>query len=245
MKILRLHTLLFIIISLLTILACQDEGVELEGIELETIQKIRLTILGESSSHSNIDPINIILEVLDESLEVERVVIELNDSIVQLTASLENWESPYTYSSYSWYDEETIPLGNYTIKATVYDVQGEAHIDRVNIEVVDYREQYLGDFTFTTFYSEGSDSIVYDGFISTFSSSDTIHTEFKSVTPTIRDIKIKYSSCCYMAPFLRPDGAFNLGRLAGYSGHFISPDTVKIFINGWPFSPTPVIGVRR
>ncbi len=242
MKILRLNSLLFIITSLLAILACQDEGVELEGIESETIQKIRLTILGESSSHSNIDPINIILEVLDESLEVERVVIELNDSIVQLTASLENWESPYTYSSYSWYDEETIPLGNYTIKATAYDVQGEAHIASVNIEVVDYRQQYLGDFTFTTFQYDGLPETVYDGTISIFDMSDTIDTEYSTWPATINNIKIKYHPRLYIGPFLRSDGSFSIGRLAGYGGQFLSPDSVRFRFRGYS---SYIIGIRK
>ncbi len=202
---------------------------------------IQLRLIDNQEVFTNSDPISFVLDVLDTTLSITNVEIMINDSLARLPVSLQNWESPNTYASYYWYNDETLPLGKHTIKALVYDEKDSIITTSIEIEIEDYRQRYLGDYLFSHYSYPCCDpsacepieslTTTYDGSILVWELSDS--TKFPNETwpqtTPLKRLKINYESGRMLYPVLNGEGFCTecWGRYY-QGGSFIGTDTLKM-----------------
>jgi hypothetical protein len=258
MKTLRLHNILLKVLSILIISACKEEQVI-----PEFSKRIDLFVPGDLAVFPNHDTLHFTLEIIDRDLEITWVELSINDSVIQLPVSFQNWESPYLNGSFYWYDQETLPIGRHTIKASVMDNQNNILTDEFEVEIVDFRKKYEGHYLFTAFDCRG-DTVFseFEGWVKVFNPADTLFynetfgmnnpSDWDGNPPTERRVSIHYTANSVITPVLTrfSNGQDHFGYNyygLGTGGAFTSNDTVIFFYSGcgkYQFEATTVKGVR-
>lgn len=229
-------SLLPILLSL-SFIRCTDE------MEPNIHPAIKLLVLEDMLEYPNHGTINFVLEVYDKRLGITKVEIAVNDSIVRLPTSLQNWESPYTYASYYWYEQETLPIGNHSIKVLVYDDQNSVTADSLNIEIEDFREKYYGDYHFTSVYYINNNPNPYD--------TTYFDGGWMEAGSAPRQIKIQYGLNSHLTPDfykIQNTDRFGSGLGPGKSGGFMGLDTLNMTFSSsgaGGSSSTIITGIRK
>lgn len=245
----------------LTLIQCIDK------VDPTTGPAINLMIVEDNIVYPNHDTIHFVLERFDNELEIAKIEILVNDSLVIMPASFQNWESPNTYASYYWYETETLPIGIHTIKALVYDAENLVTESSITIEIEDFREKYYGDYHYVLISGcDDTEINSFDGWIKEFNVSDssefhdafssTVYNDWSGHPPLKRRMTIHFANNEIVTPVFYAGNDFDGFNHSGswvftLGGEFPAQDTIEFsFVNGRPCGRygrdyTSVTGIRK
>ncbi len=149
-------------LALVSLISCNDDA----DVIIRNPPIIKL-MLGNKLSFENTEHINVTASTAYSDGEISKVEILINDSVVVTI-----YESPYQYE---WYNKDLIEPGFYRIKAIAYDGQDSIGSDERQIEIIDFRNKYCGNYHFAHSNSTNSTQPYYSsGWIKKFEPEDTI-----------------------------------------------------------------------
>ena len=169
-----------------------------------------------------------------------------------------------TFGSYYWYNDQTLPLGNHSIKATAFNDQELIGSDSVTIEIEDFRNKYLGNYHFTSVHwcdPENPYTTEYDGWVKLFEESgnesytdvseSAVNHQWIGNPPPKRRLTIHFESDLIMTPALTLyDGMDFFGVGAWGKGTYVtmvSSDSIEIYYThcGRYYEGTSITGVKK
>jgi hypothetical protein len=179
--------------------------------------------------------IRFVIEAVDSDGKISKVELLINEQVEQTIT-----DAPY---SFDWY-AKLENAGSYLIEAKAYDNKGGTASAGIQMEIYDYRLQFLGNFYFTIItrswrlgIPDTYSTAFYDGLIRRYisiDSTDDLYTNDDSNEPAHEKITIEFRPKTKITTLLKPDGEFveKYGYHYGHSGRFNHSDTVNFAVGG-------------